>query len=135
MKIRPVRARLYHLGWTDGWTDKYDEANRCFSKFCECALKHFSISRTFSSAISFHYLNLVTHTVRLAPCLSIVIKSITLRPVKFPLLKKTEFKLCVLQCYYFCLSVYMLWWFRSNTLQSVRWVITFRINTSTRISR
>jgi len=32
MKIRPVGADLFHA---DGWTDRYDEANSRFQKFCE----------------------------------------------------------------------------------------------------
>jgi len=31
MKIRPVGAEM----WTDGRTDRHDEANSHFSKFCE----------------------------------------------------------------------------------------------------
>jgi len=36
MKIRPVGAELFH---TNGRTDKHDEANNRFSKFCESARK------------------------------------------------------------------------------------------------
>ena len=36
MKIRPVRAELFHA---DGRKDRHDEANSRFSKFCEQALK------------------------------------------------------------------------------------------------
>jgi len=36
MKIRPVRAKLFHAdGRMDGRTDRHDEANGLFSKFCE----------------------------------------------------------------------------------------------------
>jgi len=31
MKIRPVGAELFHA---DGWTDRHDETNSRFSKFC-----------------------------------------------------------------------------------------------------
>jgi len=34
MKIRPVRAELFRAG---GRTDRHEEANSCFSKFCERA--------------------------------------------------------------------------------------------------
>jgi len=38
MKIHRVGTELFHAdGWTDRWTDKYDEANSFFSKFCEHA--------------------------------------------------------------------------------------------------
>jgi len=38
MKIRPVGAELFRAdGWIDRQTDRYDEANRCFSKFYERA--------------------------------------------------------------------------------------------------
>ena len=36
MKIRPVEPKLFHAdGQTDRWTDRLDEANSRFSKFCE----------------------------------------------------------------------------------------------------
>jgi len=35
MKNLPVGAVLFHAdGWTDGQTDRCDEANSCFSQFC-----------------------------------------------------------------------------------------------------
>jgi len=34
MQIRPMGAELFHTG---GWTDRHDEANSRFSKFCESA--------------------------------------------------------------------------------------------------
>jgi len=34
MKIRPVRAELFHA---DGQTARHDEANSRFSRFCESA--------------------------------------------------------------------------------------------------
>jgi len=36
MKIHPVGAELFHV---DRWTDRHDEANSCFSQFCEHAKK------------------------------------------------------------------------------------------------
>jgi len=36
MKIRPVGAELFHA-YTDGKTDRYEEANSRFSQFCERA--------------------------------------------------------------------------------------------------
>jgi hypothetical protein len=39
MKILPVGAQLYR--WTDGRTNVHDEANRLFSRFCECASNSF----------------------------------------------------------------------------------------------
>jgi hypothetical protein len=36
MKIRTVGTELFH---SDGQTDRYNEANSRFSKFCESALK------------------------------------------------------------------------------------------------
>jgi len=36
MKIRRVGAELFHA---DGRTDKHDEANSCFSQFCESVKK------------------------------------------------------------------------------------------------
>jgi hypothetical protein len=33
MKIRPVGAELFDA---DGQTARYDEANSCFSQFCDC---------------------------------------------------------------------------------------------------
>ena len=36
MKIRPVGAKVFHVeGWTDGQTDRHDEANSQFSEFFE----------------------------------------------------------------------------------------------------
>ena len=36
MKILPVGAQLFHAdGWTDGQTDKHDEANGRFLQFFE----------------------------------------------------------------------------------------------------
>jgi len=36
MKIHPVGAELFHVnGWTDGRTDRYDEADSRFSQLCE----------------------------------------------------------------------------------------------------
>jgi hypothetical protein len=36
MKIRPVGAELFRAdGWTDGRSDRHDEAYSRFSKFCE----------------------------------------------------------------------------------------------------
>jgi len=38
MKIRPVEAELFHVDRrTDGRTDRHDEANSRFTKFCERA--------------------------------------------------------------------------------------------------
>jgi hypothetical protein len=38
MKIRPERAEMLHAGGrTDGRTEKHDEANSGFSRFCESA--------------------------------------------------------------------------------------------------
>ena len=38
MKIRPVRAELFHVGGrTDVQTDRHDEANIRFPQFCERA--------------------------------------------------------------------------------------------------
>jgi len=40
IKICPVGAELFHAdGWRDGQTDRHDEANSHFSRFCEHALK------------------------------------------------------------------------------------------------
>jgi len=37
MKIRTVGAELFHADmWTDGQTNRQDEANNCSSKFCDC---------------------------------------------------------------------------------------------------
>ena len=36
MKIRPVRTELFHL---DERTERHDEANSCFSQFCELSQK------------------------------------------------------------------------------------------------
>ena len=45
MKICPVGAELFHAnGRTDRETDRRDEANRCFSQFCERAYKVKSIT-------------------------------------------------------------------------------------------
>ena len=35
MKIRPVGTEFYADGRMDGQTDRHDEANRLFLKFCE----------------------------------------------------------------------------------------------------
>ena len=38
MKIRPVEAQLFHVeGRANGRTDRHDEANSRFSRFCERA--------------------------------------------------------------------------------------------------
>ena len=38
MKIRLVGVELFYVdGWTDGRTDRHDEAKQCFSKFCKSA--------------------------------------------------------------------------------------------------
>ena len=39
MKISPVGAEFFHMGeetdgWTEGHTDRHDEANSSFSKLC-----------------------------------------------------------------------------------------------------
>jgi len=34
MKLRPVRAELFHA---DGQTERHDEADSCFPQFCESA--------------------------------------------------------------------------------------------------
>jgi hypothetical protein len=35
-KTRPAWAEMFHTdGWTDGQTDRHDEANIRFSQFCE----------------------------------------------------------------------------------------------------
>jgi hypothetical protein len=36
MKMRPIGGELLYA---DGWTDRIDEANNRFSKFCETRLK------------------------------------------------------------------------------------------------
>jgi len=36
MKSRPVEAQLFHADW---WTNRHDDDNSCFSKFCERALQ------------------------------------------------------------------------------------------------
>jgi hypothetical protein len=37
MKIRPVGAELFYADWRiDGKVGRHDEANSCFSQFCEC---------------------------------------------------------------------------------------------------
>jgi hypothetical protein len=33
-------SRVVSCGRTDRQTDRHDEANRCFSQFCECAYKY-----------------------------------------------------------------------------------------------
>jgi len=46
MKIRPVRAKLFHAdGRMDGRTDRYDEANGLFPQFCEWAWETSSNSK------------------------------------------------------------------------------------------
>jgi hypothetical protein len=41
MKIRPVKAELFLVdGWTDGQTDRHDEATSRFSQFCELTQKN-----------------------------------------------------------------------------------------------
>ena len=38
MKIQPSGAKLFHVDRElVGWTNRHDEANSCFSKFCERA--------------------------------------------------------------------------------------------------
>jgi hypothetical protein len=40
MKIRPVGAELYRVdGWTDGRTDRHNEANSRFWQLCDKRLK------------------------------------------------------------------------------------------------
>jgi len=46
MKIRPVGIELFHAnGRTDGQTDRHDDANGRFSKFCERAVKKKQINK------------------------------------------------------------------------------------------
>jgi hypothetical protein len=45
MTFRLVGAELFHAdAWTDGWTDKHDEANSRFSQFYERAYKFYIMS-------------------------------------------------------------------------------------------
>jgi len=45
MKLRPVAAELLNAdGRTDGQKDRHDEANSCFSQFCERAYKLLSFA-------------------------------------------------------------------------------------------
>ena len=49
MRVRPVGAELFHL---DGHTDRYDEANSRFSKFCERAKKQWMMTRSCTLLLS-----------------------------------------------------------------------------------
>ena len=48
MKIRPVKAKLFHAGGgADGRTDTHDEANSRFLQFCERAIKQDNVTASF----------------------------------------------------------------------------------------
>jgi hypothetical protein len=51
MKFRPVWAELFHAG---GRTDRNDEANRCFSQFCERAWKLKRLPRSSPTEVPNH---------------------------------------------------------------------------------
>jgi len=48
MKIRPLGAELFQAdGRTDGQTDRHDEANSCFAKFCDRAQNCLATTLTY----------------------------------------------------------------------------------------